>query len=247
MRSLFRLTVIQSKLYLREPMATFFTLIYAPMLLFLFGFIYGNEPTPFFGDRGFIDSQLPAYMGLIIVTVGLMSVPISTAEDREKGILKRFHSTPASPAVYLFANIFTYYIMSVIGVILLFLVGKFVYHSQFEGNIFSVLAVFTISALSFFSLGYLIASLAPTGRVAQVTGMVIAFPMMFLSGAAIPLEVLGDKVSNISKYLPLTYVVRLMKGLWVGNSWGEHWLDLIVILGILVVGAIISTLTFRWE
>ena len=93
----------------------------------------------------------------------------------------------------------------------------------------------------------MIASLAPTARTAQIIGMVIAFPMMFLSGAAIPLEVLGDKVTNISKYLPLTYVVRLMKGLWVGHSWAEHWLNLIVILGLLVAGAIISTLTFKWE
>jgi len=235
------------KLYLREPMAAFFTLIYAPMILFLFGFIYGNEPTPFFGGHGFIDSQLPAYMALIIVTVGLMSVPISTAEDREKGILKRFHSTPASPAIYLFANIFTYYIMSLMGVTLLFLIGRFIYHAQFEGNIFSIFAAFTICALSFFSFGYMIASMAPTARTAQIIGMVIAFPMMFLSGAAIPLEVLGDKVSNISKYLPLTYVVRLMRGLWFGHSWAEHWLDLIVILGLLVAGAIISTLTFKWE
>jgi ABC-2 type transport system permease protein len=228
-------------------MAAFFTLLYAPMILFLFGFIYGNEPTPFFGNRGFIDSQLPAYMALIIVTVGLMSVPISTAEDREKGVLRRFYSTPTSPATYLFANIFTYYIMSLMGVTLLFLVGRFIYHAQFEGNIFSIFAAFTIGALSFFSLGYMIASLAPTSRTAQITGMVIAFPMMFLSGAAIPLEVLGDKVTNISKYLPLTYVVRLMRGLWIGHSWAEHWLDLIVILGLLVAGVIISTLTFKWE
>jgi len=228
-------------------MATFFTLLYAPLILLLFGFIYGNDPIPDFGGYGFIDSQLPAYIGLIIITVGLMSVPISTAEDREKGILKRYHSTPASPAIYLFASIFTYFIMALIGVTLLFLIGKFVYNVQFEGNIFSVFAGFTISALSFFSFGYLVASLSPTARVAQITGMVMAFPMMFLSGAAIPLEVLGDKVSNISKYLPLTYVVRFIKGLWSGNSWGEHWLDLAVILGLLVVGAIISTVTFRWE
>jgi len=228
-------------------MATFFTLLYAPLILLLFGFIYGNDPIPDFGGYGFIDSQLPAYIGLIIITVGLMSVPISTAEDREKGILKRYHSTPASPAIYLFASIFTYFIMALIGVTLLFLIGKFVYNVQFEGNIFSVFAGFTISALSFFSFGYLVASLSPTARAAQITGMVMAFPMMFLSGAAIPLEVLGDKVSNISKYLPLTYVVRFIKGLWSGNSWGEHWLDLAVILGLLVVGAIISTVTFRWE
>ena len=247
MKSLLRLTVVEMKLYLREPMAAFFTLLYAPMILFLFGFIYGNEPTPFFGGRGFIDSQLPAYMALVIVTVGLMSVPISTASDRENGILKRFHSTPASPAIYLFANIFTYYIMSLMGVTLLFLVGRFIFHAQFEGNIFSILAGFTICALSFFSFGYMIASLAPTARTALAAGMILAFPMMFLSGAAIPLEVLGDKVTNISKYLPLTYVVRLMKGLWVGNSWAAHWLNLIIILGLLVTGAIISTLTFKWE
>jgi ABC-2 type transport system permease protein len=247
LRSLFRLTIIQSKLYLREPMAAFFTLIWAPMILFLFGFIYGNDPTPFFGGRGFIDTQLPAYMGLIIVSVGLMSVPISTAEDREKGILKRFHSTPISPAIYLFSNIFTYFFMSLLGVILLILVGMFVYNVKPEGNIFSILAGFTISTLSFFSFGYLIASLSPTARVAQVTGMVTGFLMMFLSGAAIPFEVLGDKVGNIIEYLPLTHVVLFLKGLWSGNSWGEHWLNLTVILGLLVVGTIVSTVTFRWE
>ena len=247
MKSLLRLTVVQMKLYLREPMAAFFTLVWAPMMLLLFGFIYGNEPTPFFGGLGFIDSQLPAYMGIIVVTVGMMSVPISTAEDRERGILKRFHSTPMSPAIYLFANVFTYFIMSFIGVTLLFLLGKFVYHAQLEGNIFSVMAGFTVSTLSFFSFGYLIASLSPTARVAQVVGMVTGFLMMFLSGAAIPMEVMGDKVANVSKYLPLTYVVSFLKGLWVGDSWGSHWLDLTVILGLLVVGVLISTVTFKWE
>ena len=33
----------------------------------------------------------------------------------------------------------------------------------------------------------------------------------------------------------------------VGHSWAEHWWNLIIILGLLVAGAIISTLTFKWE
>ena len=228
-------------------MAAFFTLIYAPMLLVIFGFIWGNEPTPFFGGLGFVDAMLPAYIGLVIVTVGLMSVPISTAEDREKGVLRRFHSTPLSPAVYLFSNIFVYYLMTLAGVILLFLTGKLVYNAQFEGNIFSVLAAFTLSALSIFSFGYMIASLAPTARTAQVIGMVFAFLMMFLSGAVFPLEVLPEKVINICKFVPLYHVVVLIKGLWHGGSWSEYWLNIIVIIGLLVVGAAISVKTFRWE
>lgn len=247
MKSLLRLTVVQLKLYLREPMAVFFTLAYAPMILILFGFIYGNEPSPFFGNRGFVDIAIPSYIGLIIVSVGLMSVPIATAEDREKGILRRFFSTPASPGVYIFSNVFVYYLMSLAGVILLFIAGKFIYNARFDGNIFSVLAGFTICALSFFSFGYLIASLSPTARTAQVTGMIIAFPLMFLSGAAIPMEVLPEKIINVSKYLPLYHVVTFMRGLWAGNSWGEHVVEMLVLLGVLAAGAAVSIKTFRWE
>ncbi|MHB1253208.1 MAG: ABC transporter permease [Candidatus Humimicrobiaceae bacterium] len=151
------------------------------------------------------------------------------------------------PHLIVFSNIFVYYLMSLAGVIMLFLVGKFMFKAQFGGNIFSLFAAFTLCSLSFFSFGYTIASLAPTARTAQIVGMVLAFPMMFLSGATIPMEVFADKVTNISKYIPLYYVVTLMKGLWQGHSWSEYWLNLAVIAGMLVVGAAISVKTFRWE
>ncbi len=247
MKALFRFTVVEAKLYIREPMAAFFTLAYAPMILLLFGFIYGNDPTPFFGNRGYIDIAVPSFIALIIVSVGLMSVPISISTDREKGILRRFHSTPASPAVYLISNVLVYYIMTLLGVIILFLLGKIVYNVNFEGNLFYVFVGFTLSALSFFAFGFLIASLSPTARIAQVTGMIFAFPMMFLSGAAIPLEVLSDKIGNFSKYLPLTHIVKLMRGLWYGASWSDHIVNILVLVGLMIVGSLVSVKTFRWE
>ena len=247
MKALFRFTVVEAKLYIREPMAAFFTLAFSPMLLLLFGFIYGNDPSPFFGGKGYIDIAVPSFMAIIIVSVGLMSVPIATASDREKGILRRFQSTPISPAIYLVSTVLVYYIMTLLGVIILFLIGKLVYNVQFEGNLFYVFIGFTLSALSFFAFGFLIASLSPTSRIAQVAGMIFAFPMMFLSGAAIPLEVLSDKIANFSKYLPLTHVVLLMRGLWYGASWSDHIVNVLVLVGLLVVGGLVSIKTFRWE
>ena|GEM_PF-2823485 len=44
MRGFWMLTWTEWKLYLRNPFAAFFTLIYPVMLIFLFGSIYGNEP-----------------------------------------------------------------------------------------------------------------------------------------------------------------------------------------------------------
>jgi len=247
MRGFGKLLSVQLKLFLREPAATFFTIAFAPMLLLLFGTIYGNKPNPFFGGRGMVDVSVPSYIGIIIISVGFMSIPIATGSSREAGVLRRFRMTPLRPAAYIAANILSYYIMTVLGVVCLVLVGKAVYKMRFDGNVLSVWAGFTLSALAFFSLGYLFAGAARTARSAQALGMIFAFPMMFLSGSAIPLEVLPPGVRAVANYVPLTHVVTLMRGLWAGNGWGKHALELAVLGGVLAAGMLLSARFFRWE
>lgn len=247
MRALWKLTLTQAKLFLREPVAAFFTIVYAPLMLVLFGFIYGNDPSPLFGGRGTVDISVPAYIGLIIVTVGLISVPVDTAGNRELGVLRRYRATPLHPAVYLAGSVLVYFVMTLLGVLLLVLVGKIGYDVRFEGNPLSVAGGFILASLSFFAFGFMIASLAPTARIAQAVGMVLAFLMMFISGATIPWELLPRSVQQVARFVPLTYVVKLMRGLWQGDNWGMHWTEVSVLLGLLIAGVIISVKTFRWE
>ncbi len=247
MRGLGKLILVEIKLFLREPAATFFTIVFAPMLLLLFGTIYGNKPTPFFGGRGMVDVMVPSYIGLIIISVGFMGIPIATAANREAGVLRRFRTTPLRPAAYVISNIISYYLMTLLGVMALVAVGKTVYGMKFEGNVFSFWAGFTLGSLAFFALGYLIAGIAPTPRIAQAIGMVAAFPMMFLSGSAIPLEVLPQSVRNISRFIPLTHMVTLMRGLWTGAGWEKHLTEAAVLGSILLAGMFLSARLFRWE
>jgi len=137
--------------------------------------------------------------------------------------------------------------MALSGMALLVIAGKIVYNLRFDGNIFYVAIAFALSALSFFATGFLIASLAPTARVAQVIGMVAFYPMLFLSGATIPLEVLPENIRRISDLLPLTYVVKLLRGMWFGHSWRNHLTEVAVLTAILLVGIVVSAKFFRWE
>lgn len=247
MRGLPQLIWTQAKLYLREPIGTFFTIFYAPLMLILFGSIYGNTPTPMFGGRGTIDVSVPAYIALVIVTVGLIGIPINTATERERGILRRYRATPLHPLVYLFSNVVTYLAMTLLGVLLLIGVGRLGWNLRFEGNVLSVLGGFVLGALSVFSFGFLVASLAPTARIAQAVGMVLAFPMMFISGAAIPWEILPGGVRRVGEFIPLTHAVKVLRKLWTGGSWGEVWVSAVVLAGVLVVCAALSARFFRWE
>ncbi len=247
MRGFGKMIWMQLLLNLREPVATFFTVVYAPLMLLLFGAIYGNKPNPFFGGWGAMDISVPAYIGFIIVTVGLIGVPISTAAWRESGVLRRFRATPLHPAAYILSDIIGYFLFALLGMLLLVATGKVVFHIRFEGHILSVLAGITLSMLAFFALGYLIAGVAPTARVAQTVGMVLAFPMMFLSGATVPLEVMPASVREFSRFIPLTHAVRFIKGLWFGHPWSQYGTEIAVLVGVLVLGVVIAARTFRWE
>jgi ABC-2 type transport system permease protein len=247
MKSLLKMTAMEAKLFLREPLGAFFTLVFPLMMLFLFGSIYGNAPTPLFGGRGTIDISVPSYIAMIIATSGLMSITITMASYREKGVLRRLRTTPASPLLILVSQVIVVFAMTAVGMVLLVAAGKVVYGLRFEGNALSVLGGFLLGSLSFFSLGFILAGLMPTARTAQIVGLVLLYPMLFLSGAGFPRELLPEGVRRFSAFLPLTYVVTLLRGLWIGESWGMHVTEAVVLASMLVVGVVISALTFRWE
>jgi ABC-2 type transport system permease protein len=247
MKSLLKMTWMEAKLFLREPLGAFFTLAFPLMMLFLFGSIHGNEPTPMFGGYGTVDISVPAYTAMIIATSGLMSITITMAAYRENGVLRRLRTTPVSPLVVLAAQVIVVFAMTSLGMVLLIVAGKLVYHMRFEGNALSVLAGFVLCSLSFFGLGFILAGLMRTARTAQIVGMVLLYPMLFLSGAGFPRELLPEAIKKVSTFLPLTYVVNLLRGLWIGETWRQHASDAIVLAVLLVVGVLISIKTFRWE
>jgi len=247
MRALAKYTWTEIKLFLREPIGAFFTLGFPLMMLFLFGTIYGNEPSEYFNGYGTVDVSIPAYTAMIIATTGIMGLTITMATYREKGILRRLRVTPLRPQVILIAQVVVIFLMTVAGMLLLILAGKLVYNLRFDGNPLNVALAFILSSLSFFSLGFVLASVMPNARTAQVVGMVIFYPMLFLSGAGMPLEIMPEGIQNFSKFLPLTHVVTLLRGLWIGDPWNQHTSEVIVLLGMLVAGVLISARTFRWE
>ncbi len=71
------MTWVEFKLFLREPIGAFFKLVFPLMLLVIFGSIFGNKPEAIMGGLGSMDVSTPAYIAMIIGTVGLMSGPIS--------------------------------------------------------------------------------------------------------------------------------------------------------------------------
>jgi ABC-2 type transport system permease protein len=247
MRGFWKLTWIELKLMLREPMASFFTLVFPLMLLLLFGSIYGNKPTPFFGGQGYVDAMVPAFAVIILGTTGLISLSISMASDREQGVLRRLRTTPLKPLAVLAAKVLVLFLLSAAGMALLVIVGRVVYHLRLPAHPGQVVLGFLLSCAAVFAMGFVIAGVMKTARAAQIVAMVLFYPMMFLSGATIPREVLPEAVRGWARVFPMTSMVTVLRGLWKGEGWAGLQGDVLFLAGIFGVGLVVSALTFRWE
>ena len=233
-------------LYLREPSGFFFTLIFPLLLMMLFGSIWGNDPFP--GQNfGYIDYAVPAFIGMVIATSGLMGLTTSIAAYREKGILRRFKASPVSPLLVLMAELSALFMITIIGMILLLMAGVFVFGMQFHGSIPEVFLAFVLSTLSISALGFIPASLAPTARRGRITANVMYFPMLFLSGAMLPGDMLPPFLSTFAQILPLTHVIELLQGLWLGGHLWDYPVQIIVLCSVTAAGFVIAAKYFRWE
>lgn len=245
--AMIKLTLMEFKLFTRNFINMFFLLVFPSLMLLLFGGIFGNEPEALYGGYGVIDISVPAYAGMVISITGLMSLPLTICEYREKKILKRFQATPLSPVYVIISQISVNLLMTIAGMLLLFLVGRVVFNLRFMGSFLPVAAVFLFSTLSIFSVGFLIAGLAPNMRAATAIANLVYFPMLFLTGATIPMELMPALMQKIAAVLPVTHVVRAMKAIWLGEAAEVLFPSLLVLGGVLLVCSYLSLKLFRWE
>jgi ABC-2 type transport system permease protein len=110
-----------------------------------------------------------------------------------------------------------------------------------------VMAAVCLGALAFMALGYVLAGLERTIQAAQVVGNILAFPLLALSGATVPIEILPPAAQSVARLLPLTQFVDLLRGLWLGQGWQPYISQTLVLVGMMAIGAALAAWLFRWE
>lgn len=245
MRALWKMTLVEARLFMREPVAIFFTLAFPVLILLLFSAIFGNERVPGYPGLRNVDVSTPGYTTMVLGTTALLGLPITLAGYRKRGILRRLRTTPLRPWVILVAQVIVNLVMTVFGISLMVLAAVLVYDLRLPEAPLALALAFVFASLSFFAVGFVLAGLLPSERTATVVGQAIYFPMLFLSGAILPSEMFPDLLKRASDFVPLTYVVDLVQDLWLKGVW--NIMALAVLAGLLVVSVAVSSVTFRWE
>jgi ABC-2 type transport system permease protein len=127
------------------------------------------------------------------------------------------------------------------------LAGKRYYPVGVNVPVLSFTAALLLSTWSILSIGFVIASVVPTARFAQPIGAAIMYAMVGFSGLFVPIEAMPPAMRILARMIPLTYAVSLLRGIWSGEPWSAHLVDVAALVAVFAIGVAVSSKVFRWE
>ena len=248
LHGLWKLTWLEIKIFLREPLGAFGSIILPVLVFVLVGrFMGGRIPPREIASAEFVRVGLPVFVSVLIALSGVLSLVTIISIYREGGILKRLRATPLRPQTILTAHVLVKLMLTAVTMALTVLAGKRYYPIHVDVPVFGFAMALLISTWSILSIGFVIASIVPTARFAQPIGAAILYPMVALCGLFVPLQSLPPVLQAVARVLPLTYAVSLLQGIWKGEAWSAHLGDVAALVVVFVICTALAAKIFRWE
>ncbi|MEZ0074564.1 ABC transporter permease [Planotetraspora sp. GP83] len=243
-----KLAFVETKLFLREPVAVFFAVFFPVALLLVLGAsIPGfRDPDPSLGGQRVVDTQLPGMMVLLsVATLALTSLPAVLVVYRERGVLRRMSTTPVRPWTLLAVQLAINAVVAVVATTLTLTLGHLVLDVPVPRALPAFAEVFLLGSVALFSIGLYLAAVAPNSRVIQGVGAAVMFPLLFFAGMWLPRDLMPSVLRRISDFTPTGAFGQALRDTMAGHA--AQPLHLAVLAGWALVAGAAAARMFRWS
>jgi ABC-2 type transport system permease protein len=231
---------------IRDPMSLFFSVIFPVLLVTFFSSIYGE-------DAEWGGLPLPQYLAAAfsvygVATSGLVNIPGTIAEQRNRRVLARLRGTPVPPWAYIAGRILSVLVLGLLTVVLVFAVAT-VFSVTLPPSTWAVsLLAFTLAICCFAACGLAIVTLVDGPQAVIAVGLCVLLPLSFISDIFISVDEMPTVLNAIAWFFPLRHAVHAAVTATSGGALdGTFWGHLgVVALWMLVMGAA-AWRWFRWE
>jgi ABC-2 type transport system permease protein len=250
---------METKTYFRSPDTLFFTFFFPFVMLAIFSAAFSAQ-----GEVGPPGSEisvgayyLPGMIAAGILLSGVQNLAVDIALEKSNGTLKRLGATPLSPMGYFIGKIGQVFVTGVLQAGLLLLAGRLVLGIDLptEPEKWLTFAwVFALGLVTSALVGIALSALPRSGKSATAVVIPTVLLLQFMSGVYLQWNMLPAWLQDVAGLFPLKWIAQGMRSVFLPEGWEvleqqESWNlpGIAIALGIwLVVGVVLSRLTFRW-
>lgn len=248
--------------YFRSPDTVFFTFLFPILMLGIFGVAFdsvgeiGQLPDGTGGIR-MADYYLPGMVAAGILLSGVQNLAIDIARERSDGWLRRLGGTPLSPVAYFLGKAGLVLVTSVAQLALLFVFAALVLRVTMPTDPALWLRftwIFLLGIATMTLLGIALSALPRSTRSATAVVLPIVLLLQFISGVYLQFSMLPAWLQDFASLFPLKWLAQGMRAVFLPEHFAAQeaagtWDLPLVALNLaiwLVVGLVLSLLTFRW-
>jgi ABC-2 type transport system permease protein len=196
----------------------------------------------------YIDFLIPGLIGMNLLAGSMWGVGYVIVDMRVRKLLKRFVATPMKRSHFLWTALGGRMVFMIPELIVILGAGVILFGFPIRGNIFSILFLSLLGAISFTGLGLLAACRAQ--KLETVSGImnVIMMPMWLLSGVFFSPERFPDIFQTFIQALPLTQFNYALRAVILdGASLSSQWWRMALIAAWGGISYICTLRWFRWN
>jgi ABC-2 type transport system permease protein len=190
---------------------------------------------------------VPGLIVLVMTIIGAFLTAMVVAREWERGTLEALFVTPMRAGEFLVSKFVPYFGLGMIGFILCFLAGKFLFHVPLRGSLILLCLASMTYLLVALGIGLLVSTLVKSQFLASQLAMLLTFlPAMMLSGFLYDLRSMPVFIQGITYALPARYAVALMQTLYLaGNVGSVVWLNLGVLAAMAATLIVLTRMATR--
>ena len=237
------LIAIDVRLAMRQRAVIFFTYLFPLVFFFIFASVFGAGSNP----------GRAAYVVTMSITLGILGngffgAGIRAIQEREMNILRRYKVTPITPVPLLVGSMVTGWLVFMPLIVLVLTLAHTAYHMPWPHHLGSLFLFVSLGLIAFRSMGLVIASVANSMQEGTILVQLCYLPMMFLSGATVPIEFFGRFVQQVAKFVPASHLVKAIRAILLEQQdIFQNFREVGALILAAIVGLVLSTKLFRWE
>lgn len=156
---------------------------------------------------------VPGLMGVVLTMTLVMITAMAITRERERGTMESLLATPVRPLEVMIGKILPYIMVGYVQVLLILSCAILLFHVPMQGSVILLL----LAALPFIaanlSMGLTFSSIAQNQMQAMQMAFFFFLPSILLSGFMFPFYGMPVWAQYIGNVLPLTYFLRIIRGI----------------------------------
>lgn len=189
---------------------------------------------------------VPGLMGVVLTMTMVIITALAITREYERGTMENLLATPVRPIEVMLGKLIPYIIVGYVQAMLIITAAFYMFHVPINGNLILLfLAAFPFIAANL-SIGVTFSTLAENQLQATEMSFFFFLPSILLSGFMFPFFGMPKWAQYIGDILPLTYFLRIVRGILLkGNDFANTWPNIWPIMIFMVVALIIGAKRYR--